>query len=98
MGTFIKKWSFVIFSVLLVFPSSFMGIFGVWILESLTGYTEVSYAISFMFFGCLSALPIFIKVAKSDTLSGWKKVFCIVLSGLLFSGIAFLLWHRVFGV
>ena len=93
-----RKWLFLFVSLILLLPASFMGIFGTWILESMTGNTEVGYSISFLFFGFLSALPILIKIGRIDSLSGIKKAIYIVLVGFLFSGVAFALWNWVFGV
>ncbi len=94
----VRKWLFLFISLLLLIPASFMGIFGTWILESITDNTEVGYIVSFMLWGFLSALPVLIKIGRKDSLGGIKKTIYIVLVGLVFSGMAFSLWNWVFGV
>ena len=79
-------------------PAAFMGVFGTWILELVTGNTEASYIISYMFWGFLSALPVLIKIGGMDSLSRTKKTLFIILMGLVFSGTAFSLWNWVLGV
>ncbi len=94
----VKNWLSLLVSLIFLIPASFMGIFGTWILESITGNTDVGYVISFMFWGFLSALPILIKIGKMNSLGKIKKTVYIILVGFLFSGVAFALWNWVFGV
>ncbi len=94
----VRKWLFLFVSLFLLIPASFMGIFGTWILESVTGNTEAGYIISFMVCGFLSALPVLIKIGRMDSLSRIKKLIYIISVGLLFSGAAFSLWNWVFGI
>ena len=94
----IKEYWVIPVSLIRLIPASFMGIFGTWILESVTGHTEAGYLISFMVWGLLSALPILIKIGKGGSLGRRQKTIYIILVGLLFSGAAFSLWNWVFGI
>ena len=92
MKEIIKKWWFVLVSVILLYPSALVAMLCVWALLTFSVNRVVSYIISFLFWGMLASAPILVYIVKTEDISKRMKCLLFPVTIILFSGVSFLLW------